>query len=260
MSATPETLALAKMKAMADAQRILEEQYREAECRYKAGTSKLAGVQSTKQSPRKSGGGGGHVIGGIDRTMSAPSGYGEDTTAPDGDIFASLSLGGGSQQRPKRASSSITVTPTGHPNIHSANHQHTDSNDPMPVSPSDFEGLLNLVPSPPPESLEILANRLEHSIKAEGDYHHHHQHQPPSSDLPVSPSKLIIPETTENSKYDFNFDLPLGPDDLFVSQMQPQHPIKQPTSTVDLPADTCGGTGELYSNEEFHEYLGSWCV
>lgn len=264
MSATPETLALAKMKAMADAQRILEEQYREAECRYKAGTSKLAGAQ-TKQSSRKSGGGGGGgFVGGIDRAMSAPSsdhtGYSEDTAVPDGDVFASLSLGGGgSLHRPARTSSSMTVTPAGHPNIHSTSHQLADSNDSMPVSPSDFEGLLNLVPSPPPESLEVLANRLEHSIKTEVDHHHHH-HQPPSSDLPVSPSKLIIPETTENSKYDFNFDLPLGPDDLFVSQMQPHHPNKQSISATDLPSDTSGGAAELYSNEEFHEYLGSWCV
>eukprot|EP00039_Didymoeca_costata_P001349 m.51750 g.51750 ORF g.51750 m.51750 type:complete len:489 (+) comp10751_c0_seq1:508-1974(+) len=184
-SATPETLALAKIKAMADAQQILEEQYREAECRYESGT-----LLGTKLGPTKQ-----------QRSSSQNSNGSRDTSRD--------SRYSGSSPVPRNESTSTV----------------TDLTEALPpISPTnDLEGLLDLGgPSPPPESLEMLAAKLEQGVKTEDD--------------------------TDGLKSTLELEAPFGLEEMLGS-MEGLSPTKS------IP-----GGNDLLSAEAFDEYLGSWCV
>ena len=232
-SATPETLALAKMKAMADAQRLLEQQYRDAHTRNR--DMKMA-MQRQKMHFYSDAA---DILGGVDpRTrlgMAGVSGHAHAHAARAAKYHTRDAASASLQHMSREERDLFDSTPPaiqpnpGHLRSHSPSvmglpsptHDHD-----LPITPTDFSDVL--------ERMAVADSHLG---------------------SPAYPSSHLDDHRAKDHDDALHFNDPLT--DLLPYAEAPSSPSSGFGKQIGGPLH---GADPLLSTEAFDQYLGSWCV
>lgn len=221
-SATPETLALAKMKAMADAQRLLEQQYRDAHSRNRDLTMAMYRQKLTE-------------LNGSDPYLS-------HGLSPQ---FDSLST----RAKPTSASASASAAGNNHlqaqHSSRSARHPRDDRdflNDTPPMSPLSHDMRPSSLGLPSPtDDLPVTPTDFSDVLGRMG-----------VTDAHLDSDHAAAHLDAERTKEPLDLHVPLG--DLLPYSDAPGSP------SMGAFGKALEGGDPLFSAEAFDEYLGSWCV